>query len=179
MERNFIEEYSDEMAEMAIVMGNPHSKTYLDASDFDILDEVWRYAWEDEEELFEPKYVTDRADRQVRRHRDNLASPSGKEIAGQTVVTGGVGTATEDKRFDRDGRGGPKQGADRAGQRVHVGFTAGPANRPTSYAPASLTSIQSWTRRYAFPVVGLSGGSPRYSRNDSRSRSPVIVGATS
>jgi len=48
MERNFIEEYSDEMAEMAIVMGNPHSKTYLDASDFDILDEVWRYAWEDE-----------------------------------------------------------------------------------------------------------------------------------
>lgn len=61
MERNFIEEYSDEMAETAMVTGNPHSKTYLDASDFDILDEVWRYAWEGEEELFEPKYVTDRA----------------------------------------------------------------------------------------------------------------------
>ncbi|WP_436926260.1 hypothetical protein [Halosimplex amylolyticum] len=61
MEENFTAEYRDEMAETAMVTGNPHSKTYLDEADFATLDEVWRYAWEDEDELFKPQYITDRA----------------------------------------------------------------------------------------------------------------------
>jgi hypothetical protein len=61
MERNFTPEYVEEMAETAMVTGNPHSKTYLDAEDFALLDEVWRYAWDDEDELFRPHFLTDRA----------------------------------------------------------------------------------------------------------------------
>ncbi|MFB6151549.1 MAG: hypothetical protein ABEJ40_07070 [Haloarculaceae archaeon] len=61
MDRNFTDEYADEMAGTAMVTGNPHSETYLDEDDFMLLDEVWRYAWEDEDELFRPEYLTDRA----------------------------------------------------------------------------------------------------------------------
>jgi len=69
MERNFGSEYAAEMAETAVVTGNPHSETYLDAEDFALLDEVWRYAWDDEEDLFRPQFITDRAV-SVMRERD-------------------------------------------------------------------------------------------------------------
>jgi hypothetical protein len=61
MARNFTDEYAEEMAETAVVSGNPHTSTYLDGDEFLLLDEVWRYAWEGEEELFRPTYITDRA----------------------------------------------------------------------------------------------------------------------
>ena len=69
MDRNFTEEYAEEMAKTAVVTGNPHSKTYLDEDDFLLLDEVWRYAWEDEDDLFRPTFITDRAV-SVKRSRD-------------------------------------------------------------------------------------------------------------
>lgn len=61
MARNFTDEYAEEMRETAVVTGNPHSDTYLDEEDFAMLDEVWRYAWEDKDELFKPHFITDRA----------------------------------------------------------------------------------------------------------------------
>ncbi|PSQ02543.1 hypothetical protein BRC95_10500 [Halobacteriales archaeon QS_5_68_33] len=61
LESNFTDEFAEEKAETAMVTGNPHTGTYLDAEDFLLLDEVWRYGWEDEDELFEPRYITDRA----------------------------------------------------------------------------------------------------------------------
>lgn len=61
MERTFVPEYREEMRETALVTGNPHSKTFVDGDDLRALDEVWRYAWKDESELFRANYVTDRA----------------------------------------------------------------------------------------------------------------------
>lgn len=67
MRRTFAPEYRDEMARTALVTGNPHSKTCVDGDDLLYLDEVWRYAWEDESELFRANYITDRA---ITAHRD-------------------------------------------------------------------------------------------------------------
>lgn len=61
MERNFTDEYAEEMRQTAVVTGNPHSGAYLDEEEFAMLDEVWRYAWQDEDELFRPYFITDRA----------------------------------------------------------------------------------------------------------------------
>ncbi|MFC7248527.1 hypothetical protein ACFQJ5_01530 [Halomicroarcula sp. GCM10025324] len=68
LEKNFVDEYADEMRKTAVVTGNPHTDIYLDENDFAVLDEVWRYAWEDDDELFRPQYLTDRAISVKREH---------------------------------------------------------------------------------------------------------------
>jgi len=69
MTRTFAPEYRDEMADTAVVTGNPHSSTCIDGDDLALLDEVWRYAWEDDDELFRANYVADRAIDVWRTHR--------------------------------------------------------------------------------------------------------------
>lgn len=49
MEKNFGFSYSDEMAQTIYVTGNPFSRNYFGQNDFFQLDEVWRYAWDDEQ----------------------------------------------------------------------------------------------------------------------------------
>lgn len=60
MERTFVEEYSEEMAETYYLCANPFSQKKLDGSDFAELDELWQYAWDDEIETVRPETVTDR-----------------------------------------------------------------------------------------------------------------------
>ena len=61
MERNFNPEWSSEMARTAYVTGNPFSDEYLDAEEFELLDEVWEYAWDDDIGTIPPRPITDRA----------------------------------------------------------------------------------------------------------------------
>jgi hypothetical protein len=61
MRRNFNDTYREEMQKTALVTGNAKTFAINNQDDFEILDEVWRYAWENNDEMFEPKYITDRA----------------------------------------------------------------------------------------------------------------------
>lgn len=61
MKKNFREEYSREIAETAFICGNPHSDWLLDSDDFQLLDEVWRYGWDDEVGTLPPRPLTDQA----------------------------------------------------------------------------------------------------------------------
>jgi len=61
MHGNFHDEYEAEMAETVYVCGNPMSQKMLDPDDFALLDEVWKYAWDDEVGTMPPRPVTDRA----------------------------------------------------------------------------------------------------------------------
>lgn len=61
MERNFTEEYADEMSETALITGNPFSETALDSDQFARLEEVWRYSWDEEVGTIRPKPLTDKA----------------------------------------------------------------------------------------------------------------------
>jgi hypothetical protein len=60
MEKNFGADRADEVARTAYVTGNPFSRD-LDADRFALLDEVWRYGWDDEFGGIPPRPVTDRA----------------------------------------------------------------------------------------------------------------------
>lgn len=66
MERTFAEAYADAVAGTAYVTANPHSED-LDAARFAVLDEVWRYAWDDAGTV-RPADVTDRVVDVVRTH---------------------------------------------------------------------------------------------------------------
>jgi hypothetical protein len=59
MENNFTSTYAEEMAGTAYVCGNPFSNDVLDENRFDVLDEVWRYVWE-EPGTVPPRAITDR-----------------------------------------------------------------------------------------------------------------------
>lgn len=61
MERTFTEAYADEMERTAYVSGNPHTANHVDPSRFRLLDEVWRYAWDDDIGTTPADAVTDRA----------------------------------------------------------------------------------------------------------------------
>lgn len=61
MARNFTAEFSSEMTETAYVVSNPFSDEYLSADEFQLLDEVWRYAWDDELGTIRARPVTERA----------------------------------------------------------------------------------------------------------------------
>ncbi len=61
METNFANQYRDEMAETAYVTGNPFSSECADETTFGHLDEVWRYAWDDELGTIPARPITDRA----------------------------------------------------------------------------------------------------------------------
>lgn len=70
MRKNFTPEYREEMAATGYVCGNPFSETELHGSDFAELDEVWRYAWDDELGTVPPRPMTDRAVK-MQRDRDH------------------------------------------------------------------------------------------------------------
>lgn len=67
MRKNFAAPYADEMAETAYVCGNPFSEQMFTSADpelrdeFGLLDEVWKYAWDDELGTIPPGPLTDRA----------------------------------------------------------------------------------------------------------------------
>ena len=68
MAKTFDDDHADEVAETVYVTANVFSKRILDDDDFLELDEVWRYAWDDEEDTVLPRPVTDRAIRAAREH---------------------------------------------------------------------------------------------------------------
>lgn len=59
MERTFVDEYKEEMANTAHVTANPHSSDHLDPSDFAVLEEVWQYEWDSDIETIPARVVTD------------------------------------------------------------------------------------------------------------------------
>jgi arylsulfatase A-like enzyme len=61
MWKTFTDEYADEMSRTAHVTGNVFTEEVVDEGDFQTLDEVWRYAWDDETGTIPPEAVTDRA----------------------------------------------------------------------------------------------------------------------
>lgn len=62
LRKNFDKSYRDEMSTTALVSGNPHTETDLpDRSAFHTLDEVWKYAWEDDSGTILPHSLIDRA----------------------------------------------------------------------------------------------------------------------
>jgi hypothetical protein len=61
LESAFADEHTDAMARTAYVTGNPYSEEVLDPKDFALLDEVWRYCWDEERATILPRPVTDRA----------------------------------------------------------------------------------------------------------------------
>jgi len=61
MRKTFTDEYVDEMERTAYITANVFSEDVLDEERFDTLDEVWRYAWDDETGTIPPRPVTDRA----------------------------------------------------------------------------------------------------------------------
>lgn len=61
MMKTFTPEYHDEMRKTAYVTGNPHSSEGLSAEQFEVLDEVWKYAWDDDQKTIPARPITDRA----------------------------------------------------------------------------------------------------------------------
>lgn len=61
MDETFTEEYCEEVAETTYVTGNPFSDRRLDLHAFDLVDEVWKYAWNKEKGTIPARAVTDRA----------------------------------------------------------------------------------------------------------------------
>lgn len=49
------------MSNTAYITGNPYSDEYVDRGQFAILDEVWRYAWDDDLGTIPARPITDRA----------------------------------------------------------------------------------------------------------------------
>lgn len=61
MDRNFTEEWGSEMERTAYITGNPFSDEYTTADQFSYLDEVWRYAWDEDRGTIPARPVTDRS----------------------------------------------------------------------------------------------------------------------
>lgn len=61
MQRNFADEYRDEMARTVYVTGNPYSGSNCSEDEFGLLDEVWRYAWNEDVGSVGAEDITDRA----------------------------------------------------------------------------------------------------------------------
>jgi hypothetical protein len=59
--RTFTPKYAGEFDRCAYVTGNPFSYRVLAEDDLLVLDEVWRYAWDDEQGTIPPRPITDRA----------------------------------------------------------------------------------------------------------------------
>lgn len=71
MEQNFTEEYRSEIARTTYVTGNPYSAEELDSHDLQMLDEVWKYGWDQEIGTVPARRITDRAIRLSREERPN------------------------------------------------------------------------------------------------------------
>jgi len=61
MRKTFTPQYATEMKRTGYICGNPFSAPELDADAFGSLDEVWRYAWDDDQGTLPARPVTDRA----------------------------------------------------------------------------------------------------------------------
>lgn len=68
MAKNFTPERAAEMAETVYVTGNPFSRDFFTDDDFQVLDEVWRYAWDDDQGTIHPEPLTERAIAHYRAH---------------------------------------------------------------------------------------------------------------
>ena len=60
LEANFDQQYADSTAETTYVTGNPYTQEVLKDTNFETLDEVWRYAWDDSLGTIPPRPLTDR-----------------------------------------------------------------------------------------------------------------------
>lgn len=61
MAKTFREEYVDEMARTAYVTANVFTDEEVESQQFQELDEVWRYGWDEDAGVVPPRPVTDRA----------------------------------------------------------------------------------------------------------------------
>ena len=61
MNQTFIDEFSDLINQTAYVCASPFSDSMLNAVNFEFLDEVWKYAWDDDIGTVPASVVTDRA----------------------------------------------------------------------------------------------------------------------
>ena len=66
--RNFTQEFRSEINKTVHVTGNPNTQESLPLQDFSVLDEVWRYTWDEELGTLLPDPLTDRA---IALHREN------------------------------------------------------------------------------------------------------------
>jgi hypothetical protein len=57
-----------ELSDVGYVTANPYSDTHVEAEKLGVLEEVWRYAWDDDVGTVPPRPVTDAAVRAGRRH---------------------------------------------------------------------------------------------------------------
>lgn len=61
MDSNFTTSFRDEMSQTIYVTGNPYSEDHLKSHKFNQVDEVWKYAWDNEKGTIPPRPITDRA----------------------------------------------------------------------------------------------------------------------
>lgn len=61
LERNFTKEYVEEMAQTAMITGNPFTETALSKTEFARLEEVWRHTWDEDVGTIRPRPLTDTA----------------------------------------------------------------------------------------------------------------------
>ncbi|ELZ37187.1 hypothetical protein [Halorubrum distributum] len=61
MNQNFSEDYIQKTRKTAYITGNPFSQRYLDKQTFALIDEVWRYGWDEEIGTVPARHITDRA----------------------------------------------------------------------------------------------------------------------
>lgn len=114
MDRMFAEEYADEISRTAYVTGNPYSEAHVDADAFALLDEVWRYVWDEEVGTIRPAPLTNQAVRHYRTgrydrlivhymqpHWPYVADPLMYGFDPETVT----GAGSTDNPFDRQNRG--------------------------------------------------------------------------
>jgi hypothetical protein len=66
LEKTFTTSRTSEMQSTAYVTGNPFSYRVLRDDDLQLLDEVWKYAWDDDRGTIPPRPITDRAIRAMR-----------------------------------------------------------------------------------------------------------------
>lgn len=110
MERTFVSDHAAEMANTAYITANPHSELVLDSSEFSLLDEVWRYSWDDELGTVPPRPVTDRAIEAGREgnssrlivhymqpHFPSIPNPE----LGSEIIAGQVGSDWNDSIWDK------------------------------------------------------------------------------
>lgn len=114
LEKNFDPtRYGNEMARTAYVTGNAFSDEKLDDEDFLLLDEVWKYEWDEEVGTMRPEALTDRAIRVMREmdlnrmivhymqpHRPFLGNP----VTGGGIDLNNIGNPG-DTSFDKLQRG--------------------------------------------------------------------------
>lgn len=67
---NFTDDYATEMENTLHISGNPFTQQALDATEFRLLDEVWKDAWDTEAGTIRPRPLTDRAIAAAREHDD-------------------------------------------------------------------------------------------------------------